>query len=538
MAKLDTPAEDRARSQDHVVADQSEVAAWLGNPENHGAGVRRVERIDTHGAIVFLAGEHAYKVKRAVYYPYMDFSTLARRRAACEREVALNRRTAPQIYLAAEPVVRRSDGALAIGGTGEPIEWLVIMRRFDQAGLCDRLAEAGRLTADLMTALADEITALHESAEPVFGADAAGGGAAGLRSVIEENSGELAARPDLFPDAAALATTSLNTLDRVAGLLDARLQAGLVRRCHGDLHLRNICVIDQRPTIFDCIEFNDAIACIDVLYDLAFVLMDLDQRGLRGLANLVLNRYLQRHADLSGLSGLAALPLFLSVRAAVRAKVSASMAANQTDAAAVTRLERQARAYAATARGYLTPAPARLVAVGGLSGTGKTSLARALAPGLGAPPGALHVRSDVLRKALAGVDELSRLPKESYTTESSAPVYAGMLQSARAGLAAGRAVILDAVYARPAERAAVEALAVEMGVPFAGLWLEAPEAVLIDRVTQRRGDASDATAPVVQAQLGYDLGTIAWDRIDAAGDLAAMTEQARRTLGLDQASAG
>ncbi len=510
--------------------DQSEVAAWLGDPRSFRSGIAAVERIDTHGAMVFLAGTHAYKIKRAVRYPYMDFSTLERRRAACEREVALNRRTAPEIYLRAEAIVRKADGALAFGGEGEALEWAVVMRRFDQAGLCDRLAEAGELTAELMMALADEIAALHDVAETVFDK---GGGTDGLRAVIEENASEMAERLELFPEALQLESDTLRSLDRLARQLDDRLAAGLVRRCHGDLHLRNICVIEGRPTLFDCIEFNDAIACIDVFYDLAFLLMDLDRRGLRSFANLVLNRYLQRRADLEG---LAALPLFLSVRAAVRAKVSVSMAESQSGAEAKAALLEDARTYGAAAHGYLKPEPPRLVAVGGLSGSGKTRLARALAPDLGAAPGALHVRSDILRKALAGVGDLIRLPSSAYTAQASNKVYQAVLAQARAALAAGHSVIADAVHAKPDERAAIETLAGDLGVAFTGLWLEAPKDVLQKRVTGRKDDASDATAAVVRAQQDYDLGPMTWERIDATGDIDRVAAAARECL--SQASLG
>ncbi|MFQ5774984.1 MAG: AAA family ATPase [Kiloniellaceae bacterium] len=512
-----------------VVADQSEVAAFLAEPGAHGPGVRRVERIDTHGAMVFLAGARAYKVKRAVRFPYMDFSTLALRRAACEREVALNRRTAPELYLGAQPIARGPDGRLSIGGEGEAVEWVVVMRRFDEGGLCDRLARAGKLTAEIMQALADEIAAFHGAAERLAGAAAAGGGSAGLKAVIEENAAELAERPDLFPGDAltALAEAAERALCRVHSLLDERLAKGFVRRCHGDLHLRNICVIEGRPTIFDAIEFNDAIACIDVLYDLAFLLMDLDHRGLRAYGNLVLNRYLQRRDDIAG---LAALPVFLSARAAVRAKVNVSMAARQSEPDAARRLTDEARRYFQAARTYLEPAPPRLVAIGGLSGTGKTSLARRLAPGLGAPPGALHLRSDVLRKARFGIAELTRLPPEAYTPQASRKVYADLAHHAWTGLAAGRAVIVDAVYAGPEERAAIEALARDFGVPFTGLWLEAPEETLLGRVAGRTGDASDATPGVVRRQFAYCLGAIAWHRLDATAPLEAVAEASERIL--------
>jgi hypothetical protein len=255
--------------------------------------------------------------------------------------------------------------------------------------------------------------------------------------------------------------------------------------------------------------------------------MDLDHRGLRSYANLVLNRNL-RHGD--DLPGLAAMPLFLSVRAAVRAKVSISMAASQARPDAAQPLADEAGVYFRAARAYLEPALPRLVAVGGLSDTGKTSLARELAPNLGAPPGALHLRSDVLRKALAGVGELNRLVPKSYNAAASEVVYAELVRRTRAALDAGRAVIVDAVYARPEERAAIEAVARDLGVPFHGLWLECPEDVMIARVAGRRADASDATIEVLRRQLGYDISAITWHRLDASDAPEAVSATAKRTL--------
>jgi len=525
------PAErtDRPGGAIHEVADQGDVIAFLEESENYDPGAGPVARIATHGAMVFLTGTRAYKMKRAVRYPYMDFSSLALRKANCERELALNRRTAPELYLGVEAVVRGAGGKLSLGGAGEPLEWLVVMKRFDEDGLCDRLARAGRLTPELMTALAEEIAVFHNSAERLDVGAAPGAGAAGLGAVIEENLEELQERPDVFPpgDVTTFTGASRAELARLAPLLDARLKTGFARHCHGDLHLRNICVIDGRPTIFDAIEFNDAMACIDVLYDLAFLIMDLEHRGLRGYANLILNRYLQSEADFEG---LAALPLFLSTRATVRAKVNVSMAAGQSDATTTAALYDEAGAYFRAARAYLEPAPPRLVAIGGLSGTGKTSLARELAPDLGAPPGALHLRSDVLRKSLAGVGDLSRLPPESYSAAASEAVYAELLRRARAALEAGRAVIADAVYARPAERAAIETLASDLGVPFHGLWLDCSEPVMVARVGARSGDASDATAEVVREQLSYDLGEIAWTQLDVSGELTNSAAAAQRIL--------
>ena len=523
-------------SDTHVVADQSAVADWLADPATHGG--QAVERIDTHGAMVFLAGERVYKVKRAVVFPYMDFSTLARRKTACDAEVRLNRRTAPALYLGVLPIRRRAGGGFAFGGLDEApadaVEWAVLMRRFPQAAIFDRLAAAGGLTPDLMRDLAEAIAAFHGIAELRVASDAA----RRMGAVVEGNLADFGGDSALFPpdDVAELAALSRTALGRHGGLLDGRGRAGRVRRCHGDLHLRNICLIDGRPTLFDAIEFNDDLAIIDTAYDLAFLLMDLDHRDLRRFAAAVLNRYLECTGDYGG---LALLPLFLSARAAVLAKVRAAMAAVQPNAAKAAEAESlraEARVYLARARAYLKPPPPRLLVVAGLSGTGKTTLARALAPLIGPAPGAVVLRSDVIRKHLAGTAETEPLPPEGYGPEMTARVYDEICARAAAILAAGHAVIADAVFARPAERAAIEAAAARAGVPFDGLWLEAPPDTLTARVTARlsagTGDASDANAEVVAKQLAYDLGDITWPRVAAGDTPEAVQAAAADLLGL------
>ena len=520
----------------HVVADQSEVAEFLADPASHGPGVSEVARIDTHGAMVFLAGGRVYKVKRAVRFPFMDFSTLERRRACCEREVELNRRTAAALYLGAAAIRRRRDGRLGLDGEGEPVEWAVVMRRFDQDDLLDARCAAGTLTAEEVRAAAIAAAALHASAERCSPDVAPRAGAEGLRWVAAENRTELAEHAALFaPAAVAAYDAKLRTaLDRHAALIDRRHAAGLVRQCHGDLHLANIVVLDGMSVPFDAIEFNDSLARIDVLYDVAFLLMDLDRHGRRELAWTALDAWLAAGATDrdANLAGLALLPLFLSLRAAIRAKVRAAAATMTEDAAKAAAMRAEARACFAAAEAYIDPPPARLVAVGGLSGTGKTTLARALAPLLGPAPGAVLVRSDTVRKDLAGVDEATRLPASLYTTLASRQVYGEMLRRARVALDAGHAVILDAVAARPVEREADAALAGECGVSFAGLWLEAPKDLLIERVVGRVDDASDATPVVVARQLMLETGEIAWPKIDAAGTPAEVAGRARRALGL------
>ena len=491
--------------------DQSETIAFLSRPESYGMP-GPVHRIDTHAAIIFLTGERAFKLKRAVRYPYLDFSTAEKRRAVCEAELSLNRRTAPDLYLAVRSVGRQSDGSLMLDA-GEPLDWLVEMRRFPADCLLDTMARKGPLAPAMIRELADVIAAFHDAAEPLPGP-----GAERVRVVIEGNRASMAALPaGLIPpdERERLYEGSLAQLTSLADLLDRRAASGKVRRCHGDLHLANICLWRGRPTLFDCLEFDPELATTDVLYDLAFLLMDVWQRGLHAEASLLFNRYCDMQGDSEG---LAALPLFLSMRAAVRAHVSASAAANQQDA--IRREEKRlgAQEYLAAALAYLAPQAPHLIAVGGLSGTGKSTLASRLAPLTGGAPGARWLRTDVLRKRLAGVAPEKRLPPGTYTREASAAVYRRLTEEAARALGAGRCVVADGVFADPAERAAIAAVAQAAGARFLGLWLEAPQDVMSARVGARTGDASDADAGVVARQLAYEVGDVApWHRTNAEG---------------------
>jgi hypothetical protein len=308
-------------------------------------------------------------------------------------------------------------------------------------------------------------------------------------------------------------------IDRLGSVLDARREAGFVRQCHGDLHLRNIVLHDGEPTLFDGVEFNDEIACIDVLYDLAFLLMDLWRRHLPHHANSVWNGYLTEAGDLDGLP---LMPLFLSCRAAVRAKTSATAARVQPDPARAAEQQALAREYLSMADGLLCPSRPSVIAVGGFSGSGKSTVAKALAPSMGAVPGALVLRSDEIRKRLCGVAAAERLGPEGYTPEVSARVYDVVADRARRAVAGGQSAIADAVYARAADREAIERVAAIARVPFIGLWLDAPDTVLFERVEQRRLDASDADAQVIRQQRAQDPGTIRWRRIDASRPLEAV----------------
>lgn len=489
-----------------IDAEEAEVADWFAASSE--------QTIFTACARVFLAGDTAFKVKRRVELGYLDYSTLELRHWALERELAFNRAAASDIYRALRRITRTQDGGLELDGPGRVVEYALEMRRFDETAVL--AAQPWAVDGDLADALGRAVARFHAAA-PLT---PQGGGGKALKFTIDSNAKLLR---ELAPELGAerverlIAGTDAEFFRRQA-LLDARRDAGFARRCHADLHLGNILLEDGRPILFDCIEFNDILSEIDVQYDLAFLLMDLDFRRRRDAAVRVLSAWLDealRSFASEVIDGLAALPLMLSVRAAVRAHVSAHSGDIQA-----------ATAYVDAAVAHLAPMSPRLVAVGGLSGTGKTTFARLIAPGLGAAPGAVVLRTDEVRKRLAGVGPTDSLPADTYTDAFYDKVYDTLFDEAGRLLRAGRAVVLDATFVKPPMRARAEALALAEQVPFDGVVLEAPAEVLAARIAGRQGDASDATVEVLAKQgdlLTADLGA-AWTRIDASGPAADAAE--------------
>jgi len=462
---------------------QAAVAAFLERLTNAAP-------IETHISAVYVGTDAALKMKKAVALGFLDFTELAERERFCRRELALNQPGAPALYRDVVAVTRGADGGLRLGGRGEVVEWVLRMAPLPPEAFLDSLPD---IPPDLLDAIADAVAALHAAA-PHDDADAA---AAMARVIAGNRAAGIAAGLDL----AAWQPEVL--LQRLAPMLRARAAAGFRRRCHGDLHLGNLCLLEGVPTPFDALEFDEDLATIDTGYDLAFLLMDLELRHARAAANRVLNRYV----GVAGDDGfLAALPLFLSLRSVIRAHVEA-------------RRGRAHAAYRDAALAYLAPPAPRLVAIGGLQGSGKSWLARALAPDIGAAPGALLLRSDAIRKRLHGVAPETRLPAEAYRPEVSARVHAALFAAAEAALAAGHSVIADAVWYDPAMRDALEAVARRTGAGFSGLWLEAPLPVLRARIAARRGDASDADEAVLLRTAAADPGRIAWHRLDATAAL-------------------
>ncbi|MBY6069545.1 AAA family ATPase [Leisingera aquaemixtae] len=485
---------------------QAAVVAFLSDPSAYG-GDAPVEVVTTHSAHVFLAGSLAFKIKRAVRYSYLDFSTLQARKGVLERELALNAPAAPEIYDRVVAVTREAGGSLALEGAGPAVEYALRMHRFPREAELSRIADGGGLTTDLARRLGTAVAAYHAEAER-RSAD----GAALIGEIVEElrealgGMGEVLGRGrvNAFLEAAGRAFAD------AAPCLEQRAAAGFVRRCHGDLHLRNLVLIGGRVVPFDALEFDERLGTCDVFYDFAFLLMDLLHRDARVQANAALNSYLQAAGDLGG---LAALPLFMALRAAIRAMVAVQAMAGNGSAGAA----REARDYLELAAACLAPAPPRLVAVGGLSGTGKTTVAARAAPYLAPRPGAVHLRSDVERKALFGADPLAHLPAEGYRPEVNAEVYARLLDRAERVLRAGHSAVVDATFLAAEYRDAVRALADRLGVPFDGIWLHGDPAELERRIEARTNDASDADADVLHAQIRRGADPADWTRISCGG---------------------
>jgi uncharacterized protein len=482
---------------------QEEIFAFLTDPARHA----HVHRIDTHAAAVFLEGDRALKIKRTVCFPFLDYSTLAKRKAACEEEISVNRNFAPEIYRGVVPITRSADGSLSIGGDGTPVEYAIEMTRFDERRTLDHLVEAGPPDSDLIDAIADSIAASHAAASPAPGLPWVDS----ILPIISDNTTEFR-DADRFPaaDVDRLDEASRLAFSRVRQLLHQRGQNGFVRRCHGDLHLANIVLIGDRPVLFDAIEFDPLLATTDVLYDLAFPVMDFIRYDRPGAANALLNRYLRSTVG-ENLDALALLPLFVSLRATIRAKVLTARASEQPA------VMLPARSYFELALRSITPSPPTLVAIGGLSGTGKSVLARGIAPGLAPLPGAVILRTDVMRKQLFRVRETDRLPESAYRPDVTRQIYEILEQQAFRVLSQGHSVVTDAVFADEGERVAIRDVARKLNVRFAGLFLQAGLETRLRRIGGRERDASDATPAIVERQDTYDIGKLDWSVVDASG---------------------
>lgn len=502
--------------QELTTQDQGDVLAFL---EAHEPSCKR---IDTHASIVFLGTDRVLKIKRAVRLPFLDYSTLEKRKHACEEELIVNRRFAPQLYRRVVPITR-AEGHLEIGGPGAPIEWAVEMSRFDERQTFDHLARSGGVTPARAEALAAMLRDSHQRAEITSSSS----WLASLSGIIDRNTQVFLNEIELPPARVRrLHALSRQELKDHQQLLLARASNGLVRRCHGDAHLGNIVLIDEKPVLFDAIEFDPVIATTDILYDLAFPIMDLCHFGLNACANRLLNAYLQA-SWVENATALSLLPLFLSMRAAIRSDV---LFTKRRLAPEQDHHVEGARAYFDLALQLIEPAQPFLIAIGGKSGTGKSVLAREIAPLLSPLPGAILLRSDVIRKELFGADPLAPLPQAAYNAEVTARVYQALLGRSQVLISQGFSVVLDAAFLKESERNELARAAGELNAEFHPVFLTAGIDVRLDRIRSRKNDVSDATAEIALVQEDYDIGEITWPTVDASGSPAQTLARAKPIL--------
>ncbi|MDD2877025.1 MAG: AAA family ATPase [Acidiphilium sp.] len=495
-----------------IPASQAEVTRFL-------AELTGARPIETHISAVFAGKDVAWKLKKAVHLPYLDFSTVAARHTMLLRELALNRRTAPEIYRSVQAVLRQPDGTLGLSGSspvaeGWPVlDWVLEMARIPQADFFDTMAAGHRLHDALLDELADCVSAFHETLPPSVSSQ----WAAAIGAIIEGNVA--AATATNLPTAGIEAwhRAAVAALRGHQAWFERRAAQGLVRRAHGDLHLGNICLWLGHPMLIDALEFDESLATIDLGFDLAFLLMDLDRQAGRHAANRVFNRYVARTGDADLVCGL---PLYIALRAMVRAHVRALAG----DVAAMP----DARGLLDAGRGALAK-PARLViAIGGLPGTGKSTLARLVAPLLQSAAGALILRSDEIRKRLWHVAPEVRLPPDAYTAEANTALDEALISMLRAALP-DYPVIIDATCQDAGFRHAIMAAAQRSGVTFAGFWLEAPQHLLEQRIVARRGDASDATVAILHyAAQSATVPDTPWIKIDGGAADGGLAELTRR----------
>lgn len=472
------------------------IVQQLLQPESYPHPVKEpIELIQTHVSYVFLTGNFVYKLKKPVNFGFLDFSTLEKRKHFCEEELRLNQRGAAELYLEVLPVAQDAD-RVVLGGAGEPVDYVVKMQQFPQETLLSAMYDRGELTEQHLVDLAKVLAEFHKAA-PTNDYILSFGEVSQIRQAIDENYDQtvnyigVAQTQEQFDETKAY-TDKL--FAEQASLFKSRVQHKMIRECHGDVHLRNICFWNGKILLFDCIEFNEPFRFVDTMFDIAYIIMDFDARDRSDLGNLFLNTYLEQSGDWEGLQ---VLPLYLSRQSYVRAKVT-SFLLDDPDIPETVKQESHETAsrYYRLAWSYTQPKQGKLILMAGLSGSGKSTIAQKLAR----ESGAIQIRSDAVRKHLGGVALDAKGDDSLYSAEMTQKTYDRLLDLGLKLAAQGYTVILDAKYDRQTQRQTAIEQAKTNQIPIEILYCEAPIEVLHDRIAQRQGDISDATADVLAQQ--------------------------------------
>lgn len=478
------------------------------DPAIYDHPVKHVELIETHISWVLLTGEYAYKIKKPVDFGFLDFSTLDKRRQCCEQELRLNRRQAASVYLDVVPVTGSPDQP-AISGEGDAFEYAVKMRQFPQSAQLDNKLEAGELSIEQMDDIASMVAGFHQridTAEEALGY----GSAEAVLQPVEQNFVQI--REHLATDEYEQQLTQLErwsseSYTALKPKFVQRKTAGFIRECHGDMHLRNIVWLDedycQGPVAFDCIEFNDNLRWIDVISEVAFLVMDLQSRNLDSYAHRFLNSYLENTGDYAGVM---LLPYYLGYRAMVRAKVSV-LRLQQPGVSAQEKRQMldEFEQYLELASGYARRQAPVLIVMRGASASGKSTVSQLLLDEIGA----IRIRSDVERKRLYGVpvvavddgDRCEAVNEGIYSSQASVETYGRLIECAASVLSAGYSAIIDAAFLKSEQRLPFQQLAERLGVSYVILQVTASDEVLRQRIVARKNDVSDAGLDVLNYQL-------------------------------------
>ncbi|MFB2937713.1 AAA family ATPase [Aerosakkonemataceae cyanobacterium BLCC-F154] len=455
-----------------------------------------IKLIQTHVSFVLLTGDYAYKLKKAVNFGFLDYSTLELREHFCRQELEMNKRGAAEIYLQVLPITQ-GDNKFELAGSGEAVEYALKMCQFPQDNLLINLFQQGKLTEEMVEDLGRLVAQFHSKC-PTNDYILSFGEVAQVRQAFDENYAQtakyigLAQTQEQFDATKEFTDNFFATKQEV---LTSRIKNRKIRECHGDLHLGNICLWDGKILLFDCIEFNEPFRFVDVMYDVAYGVMNFFVGGHRDLANAYLNTYLEESGDWEGLQ---VLPLYVSRQAYVRAKITSFL----LDDPSIPDADKEQAKFAATqyykmACDCTKLGQGSLIMMSGVSGSGKSTVAKKIAR----QNNAIHIRSDAVRKHLAGVSLSEKGGEDLYTPEMTERTYSRLLELGILLASVGHSVILDAKYDRQSLRQPVITAATKNHLPLQILHCTAPEAVLRDRLNSRTSDISDATANLLTSQL-------------------------------------